>query len=380
MSEKITRRRFIDVHVLQTVPPSNLNRDDAGSPKEAMYGGVRRPRASSQAWKRATRLAFAALGIGEDQLGTRTKQIADHLAEELASRTGLEPEPAARIAAALLAPLGITASKNKAEETAYLLFYGNRQIETLVDLVADRTAELATLDDKKLLAELATADAKDALMTGHPIDVGLFGRMVANVPGIDVNAACQVAHALATHAAELEFDYYTAVDDRQQSDSKGAGMIGRIGFNSATFYRYGTVSLHQLDTNLGNPKAAVEAASAFVSAFVRSMPTGYGNSFGHRTMPQLVAVAVREDQPVNLVTAFEKPVQAYGGTGYAEPSATALAAEQTNLTRQWGAPALWTGVTHAFTCEDTAKALDAAFGPALTFPGLIDNLAAELSR
>ncbi|MFI6803841.1 type I-E CRISPR-associated protein Cas7/Cse4/CasC [Streptomyces luteogriseus] len=379
MSASTTRRRFIDIHILQTVPPSNLNRDDAGAPKECTYGGVRRPRASSQAWKRATRLAFAALGIGEDQLGTRTKQIADHLAERIAVRTGLEPEPAARLAAAVIAPLGIKASKNKGEETAYLLFYGHRQIEQLVDLVAARASELTGLSDKKLAEEIAGDEVRTALTTGHPIDVALFGRMVANVSGIDVHAACQVAHAIATHGAELEFDYYTAVDDRQGPDSKGAGMIGRIGFNSATFYRYGAVSLHQLEANLSDPAAAVDAAVAFVSAFVRSMPTGYGNSFAHRTMPQLVALSVRDDQPVNLVTAFEKPVTAYGATGYAAPSATALATEQTTLAQQWGAPAAWTGATHAFT-DTTSKALEDAFGPARTFPELLDALTAELTR
>ncbi|MFC9734354.1 type I-E CRISPR-associated protein Cas7/Cse4/CasC [Streptomyces roseolus] len=379
MSTTPARRRFIDVHVLQTVPPSNLNRDDAGAPKEATYGGVRRPRASSQAWKRATRIAFAALGIDESRLGTRTKQIADHLAGRIAARTGLDETSAARLAAAVIAPLGITASKNKEEESAYLLFYGNKQIEQLVDLVADRAAELVVLDDKHLASEFTAAQARNALMTGHPIDVALFGRMVANVPDIDVDAACQVAHAIATHGAELEFDFYTAVDDRQAADSKGAGMMGRIGFNSATFYRYGAVSLHQLETNLNDHAAAVQAATAFVSAFVRSMPTGYGNSFAHRTMPQLVALAVREDQPVNLVTAFEKPITAYGATGYAAPSAEALAAEQHAITTTWGAPALWTGVTHSFA-DDTAKALDGAFGQALTFPGMLDALTAELAR
>jgi len=55
----VPARTYVDVHILQTVPPSNLNRDDAGSPKQAVYGGVRRARVSSQAWKRAARVAVA---------------------------------------------------------------------------------------------------------------------------------------------------------------------------------------------------------------------------------------------------------------------------------------------------------------------------------
>ena len=50
-------RTIVDVHVLQTVPPSNLNRDDTGSPKSATFGGVRRARVSSQAWKRGASTA-----------------------------------------------------------------------------------------------------------------------------------------------------------------------------------------------------------------------------------------------------------------------------------------------------------------------------------
>ena len=40
-------RLFLDIHAIQTLPPSNINRDDTGSPKTAMYGGVRRARVSS---------------------------------------------------------------------------------------------------------------------------------------------------------------------------------------------------------------------------------------------------------------------------------------------------------------------------------------------
>lgn len=119
-------RLYIDVHILQTVPPTNLNRDDNGSPKEAYFGGKRRSRVSSQAWKRATRLHFAERYEPQD-LGTRTKRIAGKLAERLAARAGaaLSAEDAQRVAGALLKPMGIAAGK-KAGDTAYLLFYGRR--------------------------------------------------------------------------------------------------------------------------------------------------------------------------------------------------------------------------------------------------------------
>lgn len=37
-------RTIVEIHILQTMPPSNLNRDDTGSPKKAVYGGVTRAR------------------------------------------------------------------------------------------------------------------------------------------------------------------------------------------------------------------------------------------------------------------------------------------------------------------------------------------------
>src|SRR6185369_5018262 len=126
-------RNYIDVHILQTVPPSNLNRDDAGTPKQAIYGGVKRARVSSQAWKRATRTAFTDQ-VDPAQLGTRTKKVSALLADRLTARCQLEPEASARIATSVLAELGIKPGK-KAAETAYLLFFGRPQLERLIDVL-----------------------------------------------------------------------------------------------------------------------------------------------------------------------------------------------------------------------------------------------------
>lgn len=325
-------RTYVDVHILQTVPPSNLNRDDAGSPKQAIYGGARRARVSSQAWKRAARVAFAD-HVPESELATRTKRISKLLADRLAGRTGLDLESATRIVTHLLTPLEIKAGK-KAEETAYLLFFGRPQIDRLVDLVADRSGELAVLDDKALAVAVGDLPVKEQLATGHPIDVALFGRMVADIPGLNVDAATQVAHALSTHTVETEFDYYTAVDD-ENTESTGAGMIGTVEFNSATLYRFATVGMHQLLDNLGGDiEATITALEVFLTAFAYSMPSGHQNTFGNRTLPALVSVVLREDQPVNLVSAFEEPV--HSTAGVAADSARRLIAEMTRTTELWG--------------------------------------------
>ncbi|MER0245089.1 type I-E CRISPR-associated protein Cas7/Cse4/CasC [Streptomyces sp. HSW2009] len=369
-------RTYVDVHILHTVPPANLNRDDQGNPKEAYFGGVRRSRVSSQAWKRATRRHFTER-LPEQDLATRTRRVAGALAERLRAGTALDADQSARLAGALLAPLKIRAGK-KAGDTAYLLFSGRRQLETGAALVRDRAAELVALDDKALAAAMESLPIQEAFTSGHPLDVALFGRMVADLPALRVDAAVQVAHALSTHAVELEFDYFTAVDDEaSKGQETGAGMIGTIGFNSATLYRYASVGLHQLRHNLDTDEDAVRGVQAFVSSFARSVPSGYGNSFAHRTLPSLVAVAVRSDQPVNLVSAFEDPVAP--SAGIAAESARRLAREHSTAVRLWGDAPDHAAVCHAFDDDSPASGpLAGAFGAPVAFPQLLAGLGEHL--
>ncbi|MEH0933997.1 type I-E CRISPR-associated protein Cas7/Cse4/CasC [Micromonospora psammae] len=331
------RRTYIDIHVLQTVPPSNLNRDDAGSPKQAIYGGARRLRVSSQAWKRATRLAFKDdLGIPAGQLGTRTKRVSALLAARLADRAGLTAEAATRLSNALLAhELKLTAGK-KAEESAYLMFFGRNQLDAIVGLVADRATELTALADDALAKAVAELPVRAQLTSKHPIDVALFGRMVADIPALNVDAATQVAHALSVHPVDIEFDYYTAVDDeKSREEDAGAAMIGTVEFTSATLYRFATLDVHHLAANLDNDiEATIHAVRAFMRAFVTSMPTGHQNTFAHRTVPSVVSYMVRTDQPVNLVSAFESPVRSRDGI--AAKAALSLAREVNRTSTSFG--------------------------------------------
>ncbi|MCB5911517.1 type I-E CRISPR-associated protein Cas7/Cse4/CasC [Streptomyces pinistramenti] len=367
---------YIDIHILQTVPPANLNRDDQGNPKEAYFGGVRRSRVSSQAWKRATRTHFAER-ISPQDLATRTRRIGAALTERITDGTDTDAGTGARLAGALLAQLKISAGK-KDGDTAYLFFYGRRQLDAVAALVRDRLDELSGMDDTELADAVAELPVREKFSTGHPMDVALFGRMVADIPALNVDAATQVAHALSTHAVELEFDYFTAVDDEQTDEETGAGMIGTIGFNSATLYRYASVGLHQLLHNLTDEAAAVTAVEEFVTSFARSMPTGYANSFAHRTLPSLVAVVVRTDQPVNLVSAFEEPVHA--ASGIAAASARKLADEHAKGIRNWGGTPAFTALCHTFAEPGgTADLLTDAFGEPVAFPQLVSALRAHLT-
>ena len=299
-------RCYIDVHVLQTVPPSCVNRDDTGSPKTAVYGGVTRARVSSQAWKRAIRLYFGEIFEAE-MIGTRTRKLMGKVTEAiLAQDPSLQPETAAKKAEEALKAAEISL---KGEDNAALFFMSDAQAKALAELA------LKGVKDKK--------EYKAALKANPAADMALFGRMVADDPSLNYDAAAQVAHAISTHAVQNEFDYYTAVDDRAPEDNVGAGHIGTTEFNSATLYRYATVNLDELAALI--PERTTEAVKGFLEAFCCSMPTGKQNSFANRTVPDLVYVTIRNDQPVNLVGAFEKPVRP-ASEGYFAASEQALAA------------------------------------------------------
>ncbi|KPI15683.1 CRISPR-associated protein, Cse4 family [Actinobacteria bacterium OK074] len=381
------QRLYVDVSILQTVPPSNMNRDDSGTPKQAVFGGARRARVSSQAWKRATRTHYAD-GVPEADRATRTKKITELLATRLRDGEGLAEEPADRLAAALVASLEIKKSAKKDDQSAYLLFFGKPQLDNIIGLVKGRAQEFAELDADELKRRVAELPVAEQLRKGHPAEVALFGRMVADLPSLNVDASVQVAHAISTHQVQNEFDYYTAVDDenegkkdenegkKRDKEDTGAGMIGTVEFNSATLYRYATLGVHQLLENLSDAEATADTAAGFLDSFARSIPSGHQNSFAHRTVPHLVLVTLRTDQPVNLVGAFEEPVRSRDGI--ADTSVLRLAEELTETAETWGiAPAL-TLATYGAAGDAQDKA-EAAFGPSIRFPQLIERVRGAVS-
>ncbi len=299
------KRLYVDFHVLQTVPPSCVNRDDTGSPKTAVYGGVTRARVSSQAWKRAMRLMFGSL-LKEGQLGVRTKKIVALVAGEIAA---LAPEAdASALAVKALTEAGLNI-KSEDKGTDALFFMSKAQAAALAQLAVD------ACKDKKAY--------KNALKEAPSVDMALFGRMVASDPSLNYDAAAQVAHSISTHGVQNEYDYFTAVDDCAPGDNVGAAHLDTVEFNSSTLYRYATVNVTELAATLG-PEQSPAVLRAFAQAFICSMPTGKQNTFANRTLPDAVYLTVREDQPVNLCGAFEKAVPP-SANGFAEPSIMRLA-------------------------------------------------------
>ena len=300
---------YIDIHVLQTVPPSCVNRDDTGSPKTAVYGGVRRARVSSQAWKRAVRIAFREMYAPED-LSARTKRIVRMVEKHMIALKNVGN--AEKLAVDVLKQAGLPVNEKDLDKgTEALFFMSEAQAEALAQIAVN---EPEKMKDKE--------SCKAALRGNPSIDHALFGRMVASDPSLNYDAAAQVAHAISTHGVQNEFDYFTAVDDLAPEDNAGAGHLGTVEFNSSTLYRYATINVTELCNGLGEDTPV--AVRNFIEAFVCSMPTGKQNTFANRTLPCTVYVAARRDQPVNLVGAFEQPVQADRLGGYEESSCNRL--------------------------------------------------------
>lgn len=304
---------YLDLYALQSVPPSNINRDDTGSPKTAMYGGALRARVSSQAWKRAMREMFSNL-LPEGQLGVRTKFVVPLIAERIAAKREDLAEQSVDFAKAVLDATGIKSSETDRKgsdegtlATGYLVFIANRELDDLADVAIDWAD--GGVDPKKPDGK-SKKDVQRAFKGIQAVDIALFGRMLADASDFNVDACAQVAHAISVNEISQEYDYFTAVDDCAADDNAGAGMLGTVSFNSSTLYRYATVNVDALMEQLDSSEATASGVSAFVEAFVKSMPTGKQNTFANRTLPNVVAVSLREDQPVNLATAFERPVYA----------------------------------------------------------------------
>ncbi len=343
----------IEIHILQNFAPSNLNRDDTGSPKDADFGCFRRARISSQCQKRTVRNSFKDDNlIPSANRAVRTKRLLEHVGMRLAKPGRTEAAIHRAVTTALAAGGLKIAEKNL---TQYLLFLGEGEVARFValvdqhfDVLAQEAAAAPDDSSKKKSSKKEKAEAKSAapeevqkavpalLDGGKAADLALFGRMLADLPEKNVDAACQVAHAISTNKIHsMEMDYYTAVDDIN-NDNPGADMIGTVEFNSACFYRYASLDVDELVGGYrdekktrpfglqGDVELAQTTATAFLRAFIHAIPTGKQNSFAAHNQPSLVFAVVRDGPPVSLANAFVKPVVPREEESLVEKSIVAL--------------------------------------------------------
>lgn len=375
----------IDIHALQTLPPSLINRDDTGAPKTAIYGGVPRQRVSSQSWKRAIR-KYCEANFDPADIGDRSKRLPGKIAKLVEEKAGWDAERAIKAVTDLFNAAGIKTevdakrikeleSSNEEDaaeklaqarypQTKYLVFLSPYQVYRAVEAIVEADGQ-----------KIKKGEAQKILDTAHSMDMSMFGRMVADDAAYNVDAAVQVAHAIGIQKSSPEFDYFTAVDDLAEAgEETGAGMIGTVQMISSTLYRFATVNLDGLAANLDSEQNAREAAIHFVEAFVKSMPTGKINTFANQTLPDLVYITVRDTRPVSLVTAFEQALAATDETSLRVLGAEALAKEATEFEDAFGLKPLAAFVVGV----SAARAPFADIADTVTLPELPERLAAAL--
>lgn len=319
--------RFLQLHYLTVYPPSNPNRDDIGRPKSATYGGAPRLRISSQALKRAARISDTMQQALEGHLGSRTQRIGEVVRDALLEQ-GADDAAATKIAEQIADVFGKPDPKNKIR-TRQLAFVSPDERRAAIALAKK------ALEGEKLPA---TAELKKQVLrrADGAVDVAMFGRMLADDPDFNREAAVQVSHAITTHRAMVEDDFYTAVDDlKRPAEDAGAGFVGDAGFGSGVFYLYACVDTALLLENLeGDRELAAKAVQALLEALATSTPSGKRNAFAHQTRAAYIRAECGGQQPRSLAGAFFKPV---AGDDLMAASVTAL--------------------------EDMAEQMAAAYGP-----------------
>ncbi len=327
---------FIELHMLQNFAPSNLNRDDTNNPKDCTFGGVRRARISSQCIKRAVRLHPAFEKSTEVATADRTRFLARDLADRLVA-AGKSEEDAKKAASNVIGALLGGMDKNNPDRSKVLFFVSEEEKDFLIQFILDNWDD--ALAEKIKKGSKGLKDFKKAFSdrTSAP-GIAMFGRMLADDPTLNMDAACQVAHALSTHRVNMEFDFFTAVDDLQAREETGAGMMGVIGYNAATFYRYARIDFDQLLQNLGGDlDLARKTVAGFLRAAAHAVPTGKQNSFAAQNPPSFLMTVTREDGlSWSLANAFEKPVYPRNDQSLLEASVLALDAYWSELTEFYG--------------------------------------------
>jgi CRISPR system Cascade subunit CasC len=304
---------------------------------------VQRARVSSQSWKRAIRAMARELQPALFA-GTRTRYVIRDLNQRFA-KAGLGGPEAQQMAEATADALG-KLDDLEAGSVKTLLFFSPAEMQNVVEAVlqSDYQALLARCleasESEKAAKAVAKAREELVKLCAKPAkelkkavkdaaDISVFGRMVADDQSLTVEGAGLFSHALSTHQAASEVEFFSAVDDKADVSVQGAGAghIGTLEFNSACYYRYVGVNLDLLcdDKHLGHlgDEERATVLDAVVRAALLAVPGARKNSMFGFCPPAFAVGLRRRRHPLSLVNAFEKPVRARG-EGYIKPSIKAL--------------------------------------------------------
>ncbi|WP_374449836.1 type I-E CRISPR-associated protein Cas7/Cse4/CasC [Stella sp.] len=317
---------FLQLHLLTAYPPANLNRDDAGQPKTARFGEHPRLRVSSQSLKRAWRSSPVFAEALAGHLGRRTQRLGRLVRDRLVDE-GIAAEAATKAALAVAAVFG----KSKPEKDP-----NPTDIEQLAFVSPDEENEALAVARRIAAGETVDAKAAGILRPADgAVDIAMFGRMLADSPDFNREAAVQVAHAITTHAATVEDDFYVAVDDlKRPAEDAGAGFLGEAGFGAGLFYLYLCIDRDLLVRNLcGREELARAGLAALLRAAATVGPTGKQASFASRARASFVLAEAGAAAPRTLAAAFLKPVR---GEDIMGASIAALLDHRDRLARAYG--------------------------------------------
>lgn len=322
--------RFVQLHLLTNYPPSNLNRDDTGRPKTALVGDATRLRISSQSQKRAWRTSDIFETSLAGHLGTRTKMMGMELFTSL-KNAGVKEKDARSWAKAIAQQFGKLKSDKKTENDEDL------QIEQLAHFSPEERAAIDKL--VKACAERGNGPTEDELkLLSKPktaVDIAMFGRMLADSPSHNMEAAVQVAHAITVNKTAVEDDYFSAIDDL---NARGAGHIGERGYGAGLFYLYVCINRDLLKSNLdGDEALTAKALEALIHAITKVSPTGMQNSHASRAYASYVLAEKGDQQPRSLAQAFLKPVKPFDDEDMLDKAVKAIEKRRDNFDKVYGA-------------------------------------------
>ncbi|NVO67736.1 type I-E CRISPR-associated protein Cas7/Cse4/CasC [Methanofollis tationis] len=364
---------FIQLHMLASYPPSNLNRDDLGRPKTAMMGGACRLRVSSQSLKRAWRTSEIFKEAFGDHLGIRTKEmgwniylamkggkaLSDVLEERDAApvRTGVAEKKAVEWGQAIAAQFGkLKSVKDSNEENTEKKKKESLCVEQMVHFSPDEIAAIDALLSRLVESGKDPSDEDLALLReeNSAVDIAMFGRMLASSPSFNCEAAVQVAHAITVHRVAVEDDYFTAVDDLNRGiEDVGAAHVGQAEFAAGLYYAYLCINRDLLVENLGGKsELADKTIAALTEAAAKVGPKGKQNSFASRAYASYILAERGSQQPRSLAVAFLKPV---GGEDYLTTAVNVLEKTRENMEKTYGACARDTMTMNAAAGVGTLK-------------------------
>ncbi|MBI4384699.1 MAG: type I-E CRISPR-associated protein Cas7/Cse4/CasC [Nitrospinae bacterium] len=332
---------LIEIHAIQNHSPANLNRDDLGAPKTCYFGGVLRSRISSQCIKRSIRASkeFEKL-LG----GVRTRKLAELIADKV---TGKDVKKRAEN---ILKACGFEPKKTKkqneedeqenADKSKMLVYTTHETIREMAALLQNGGKDEQVAEEFcKLIAERVAVP--DMALSGRMLEPDKSAKKLWEKLNTTVDAALQVAHAISTHEARPEVDYYVAADDIPGDDA-GAGYVNEAMFASACFYKYFSINWEVLVENLKGFKGdkehlAAHTVGAFLRGAARVNPTGKQNSFAAHNPPDGMLIEIK-GAPVSYANAFASPVSGKGKRDLISQSVAQLGQYIYDLDTGYGKP------------------------------------------